>query len=218
MFDRRHRFRNASAAIALALCGITIPLTITKGNEISGGNTTLFALWAAVGVAALVWLLATDWFAHWIPLAWRSFPKHRQSARDMVRPETSATESGDPSYVIGSQRDAAQRRVRRLIESGERLFDYLSDYTLEPYGHYPPDQRLQKMEEALEENRQHIGIVQSWHDSVPAELHEIGGGAEWLYSSEESLPDHTMLYRFAQERITELERILERLSVRSWQD
>lgn len=52
--------RNAAAAAALVLIGITVPLTITKGNRIYGGNYTLVALWAAVATAVLIWALATD--------------------------------------------------------------------------------------------------------------------------------------------------------------
>lgn len=56
----RHTVRNISFAVSLLLVGVTLPLSITKGNEISGGNATLVALWLLSGMAALVWVLATD--------------------------------------------------------------------------------------------------------------------------------------------------------------
>src|SRR5207248_2705022 len=57
---RRHLVRNAAATVAVVGIGIATPLTITRGNEITGGNATLIALWAVVGASILIWFLSTD--------------------------------------------------------------------------------------------------------------------------------------------------------------
>jgi hypothetical protein len=86
---RRHRVRNLAATAAVILVGVTLPLTITKGNKIYGGNTTLVALWVAVGVAAIIWLFATDFVVDRSPIAWRGFRGHRnQAAPSTVEPST----------------------------------------------------------------------------------------------------------------------------------
>lgn len=58
---RRHRIRNISLGLAAVLVGVTLPLSITKGNQVVGGNATLFGLWGAFAALMVVWVLSTDW-------------------------------------------------------------------------------------------------------------------------------------------------------------
>jgi hypothetical protein len=111
---RRHRIRNASAGVALVLIGITLPLTITKGNRIYGGNVTLAILWTAIGVSAFIWLLATDLVVERSPVTWRGFHKGQGARReaDPLRVALYAVreELGTCGTIINEARSSGSRK------------------------------------------------------------------------------------------------------------
>jgi hypothetical protein len=76
----RHRTRNTAIALAVLLISVAAPFTISRGNRIVGGNTTLYALWVCAALALVVWALCTDTLARRLPFVWTGWSRGTLSA------------------------------------------------------------------------------------------------------------------------------------------
>lgn len=111
---RRHHIRNASLGLALLLVGLTAPLSLTKGNEVVGGNATLVALWVLTTCAAVTWLITTDFGLRRLKAGRRYLPSVKVSwtppeQRVWRRDHAQEMESSDQHIATpdDSHRDAA---------------------------------------------------------------------------------------------------------------
>jgi len=109
MGGRRHRIRNAAATLAILALGVVVPLTITKGSRISGGNSTLVMLWAVFGASSLIWFASTDLVVRHFPLRWIGF--NPGEASTALQPQVESDPIRVALFAVRSELGACATRI-----------------------------------------------------------------------------------------------------------